>query len=79
MFTTLGPLELLIILLIVIASGPLEAGTIHVDSRQGDDRGNGTAADPKASIAAALAVAVSGDRIRVAYPAENAVLSADHL
>jgi len=55
-----------LILLIVLAAGPLEAGTIHVDSRHGDDRGNGTAANPKATIGAALRIAASGDSIRIA-------------
>lgn len=55
-----------LILLVVIAAGSLEAATIHVDSRQGDDRGNGSEGNPKASIAAALKVAASGDHIRIA-------------
>ena len=54
------------LLLLVMMFGSLEAGTIHVDSRKGNDRGVGTRANPKASIAAALRMAVSGDRIHIA-------------
>ncbi len=50
---------------------PLRAATIHVDSDKGDDLRDGTAAEPKATIGAAMAVAAAGDRILVA-PGEYA-------
>ena len=52
--------------LLLIAISPLRAATIHVDSSKGDDRRGGTAAEPKATISAAMAVAAPGDRILVA-------------
>ena len=52
--------------LLLVAAGPLRAATIHVDSDGGDDRRSGTAAEPKATIGAAMAVAASSDRILVA-------------
>ena len=41
--------------LLLIAVSPLRAATIHVDSSKGDDRRVGTAAEPKATISAAMA------------------------
>ena len=55
---TLGVL-LLCAGLLLIAAAPLRAATIHVDADKGDDRRDGTAAEPKATIAAALAVAAA--------------------
>jgi len=55
----------------LMAFSPLWAATIHVDSDKGDDLRNGTAAEPKATIGAAMAVAAAGDRILVA-PGEYA-------
>ncbi|MFP6770657.1 MAG: right-handed parallel beta-helix repeat-containing protein [Planctomycetaceae bacterium] len=50
----------------MIVCAPLWARTIHVDPRSGDDTGNGDKASPRETISAALALAVSGDRIVVA-------------
>ena len=55
----------------LMAFSPLRAATIHVDSDKGDDLRDGTAAEPKATIGAAIAVAAAGDRILVA-PGEYA-------
>ena len=55
----------------LMAFNPLRAATIHVDSDKGDDLRDGTAAEPKATIGAAMEVAAAGDRILVA-PGEYA-------
>lgn len=65
----------------MIASSPLQAGTIRVDSGEGNDTGKGDAADPKATIGAAIAAAAPGDRILVAAGtyAESVTITLDKL
>lgn len=50
----------------LIVGSSVQAGTLHLDAGKGDDIGNGSAANPKATIGAAIAVAAAGDRILVA-------------
>ena len=65
----------------VVVASSVQAGTFHVDARKGNDMGNGNAANPKATIGAAIAAAAPGDRILLAAGtfAEDVKITLDRL